>query len=225
MLVDILLQIKKPEKPLEYLGYLEKIHGWVNKVLGNNHYGKMMNDYVYTPLMTDNSYDYHYGSSGIEFKNDPFMLIRVDDEKVNLSESLINIGKNPIIFDDLSITGVNVLKVNTTKKTYKTPFCSPTRMGQHWKYVDSFGTEWMGKVENYLKECVLQKAKEGNFEINEDFSIKVIREERHCDYMYRNQLIKGYNFVVKINAPQNVKEFILSQGLGRSNGIGLGFLM
>ncbi len=223
MLFDVKIEFNKPEKPIIHSGYLERIHGWVSKICNNKHYGNLTNEYIYSLLMTRNPYDYHYGCNGIEFKDNPFLIIRMRDTDL-LSTTLLNIAKSMELFDGIKVKGVTLEKVNVSKHIYRTPFCSPVRIGKHWAKDNKLNRQQIERAERYLKRCVLDKAKALGYEIVEDFSIKIREEKRYCKYLFHTEYITGHNLVIDLNASENLKEFILWQGIGRSNGIGFGFL-
>lgn len=217
-MIEIKLFTNKPNKLVPY-DYVNKMHGVVCRLLGNENYQTPINDYVYSFLNGG-----VFLKNGIRFENNPYFFIRLNN--FNIFKSFIeNINKNNELFYGLIIEGFYEPYLQDTDKTiFKTLPSSPILIPKRYDKYKILPEDEKSHIEDYMKNSVLKKGLENGITLDNNLEIKIKKEHRHCDITYCNIINKGRVFDLEINTNSKTKEFILLNGIGRSCGIGFGFI-
>ena len=218
MAITILIQLKKTEKILGY-EYYHVFHGYISELLGNETYGKHHNDYVYSNICGGRC-----TSEGFSFPENPYFYIRTSSNEV-WNNFLKNINRKKNIMDGFSVEGFTIIDTNLNVNTFETDAASPILLSNKYKKMDVLSHDDLVRVEEYLVNTIRKKAEEVGFEIDPHLSITITRQRKHRDIMYRGVVNKGRNLKLRINCNNETKEFVLTNGLGRSTGCGFGFLI
>ncbi len=217
-MLTILVTLKKTDKNL-YYGYRNVFHGYISELLGNENYGTTVNDYTYSCLCGGEC-----TKDGITFKNNPYFYIRTNSEAV-WQNFLSNIKNKKSIFNGFNVLGFSIVKDNLEKNSFETDASSPILVSKKYRLVNNLSRDEIIDTEKYLVNSVFNKAKEMGIEVDDNLSIKIVRQRMHRDINYRGIINKGRNLKLMINCDRKTKEFILTHGLGRSTSCGFGFLI
>ena len=220
-MLEVKLFFSIPKNNVSY-DYYYKLHGFISKLLPSKSYGKNINEYVYTNLIGGENL-----KNGIKFNDNPYLIIRFDNNNNVLKRTLIdNIKKCVTLFDDIKIIGINWETTDRYKQNiFYTVKQSPIIIGQkRFKFQDFLSADELKECERLLFNSIKEKAKEMNFTIDENLEIKIMQQYNHKDINYRGIINKGRVFKLKISSNEETKKFILINGVGNSCGCGFGFI-
>ena len=212
--------------------YYNRLHGYISSLLGNEKYGKMGNDYTYSNILGG-----FWTKDGLCFDKDvPHFLIRTNNEVV-LQNFLNNLKEHREMFEGLVVEKFSFRKLDLNQSRFRTLSVSPIilkRYGNTNRYLNKNELEISEKT---LVENIRQKGKEENFNVDDNLSIKILREQKQVTIGYRtlkkgcggNEYITLYHrgrvFDLDINCNSATKEFILTHGLGNASSIGCGYII
>lgn len=219
-----MLEIKVILKKIDYLipyDYYNRMHGYVSNLLGNETYGKNINKYIYSNLIGGENI-----KNGIKFINNPYFIIRIDDNDNEIKRRFIdNIKSHTELFFGLSVLGVSWENINIDSKTnFRTLKQSPILVSKKFTFTNYLNNEEIKECEEFILKTIKEKAIASNFKIDENLTIKITRQHNHKDINYRGVINKGRVFELHINANAETKKFIMLNGIGRSCGCGFGFI-
>ena len=217
-MITILIQLKKTEKILGY-GYYHIFHGYVSELLGNEKYGEQSNDYVYSNICGGRC-----TVDGFVFPNNPYFLIRTDNEGV-WSNFLKNISLKKNIMDGFIVEGFTLVDTELSRSVFETDAASPILVSKKYSLVKNLSHDEIVDSEKYMVNSIKNKASELGVEIDPNLSIKVVLQRKNRTINYRGVINNGRNFKLRINCDDKTKEFILVHGIGRSSSCGFGFLI
>ena len=217
-MITILVVLEETEKILSY-GYYHILHGYISKLLGDNNYGKLTNDYTYSNICGGRC-----TTEGFKFSGKPYFFIRTDKDEV-WKNFLTNIAKMKQIFDGFKVLGFDIVNLDLKRKWFETDASTPILVSKKYNKVDNLSPSEIKESEQYLVNSVTKKASELGVEIDPNLSISITLQRPHRNIVYRGIINKGRNVRLKINCDEKTKEFILIHGLGRSTSCGFGFLI
>jgi CRISPR-associated endoribonuclease Cas6 len=217
-MITILVQLKETEKILGY-EYYHVFHGYISELLGNNQYGREVNDYVYSNICGGRC-----TTDGFYFPGKPYFYIRTDNEGV-WQNFLKNIRNKKNIMDGFVVDGFTILETKLSRTVFETDASTPILVSNKYRLVKNLSREELYDTENYMVESIRRKAKELGVSIDNDLSIKILTQRSPRNINYRGTINKGRNLKLRINCDDKTKEFILVHGIGRSTGCGFGFLI
>lgn len=217
-LIDIKVVLNQINYSLPY-DYYQRMHGYIISLLGDNSYGSMNRDFIYTNLIGgDNK------KEGIVFNNEPYFIIRTNNDEI-IKKFLININSHKELFLGLTVKYiVPPVEVDCNKNVFFTVKQSPILVSKTFNWQNVLTSEDIAMTEKYLLNNIIEKAKNISFNIDENLSIKIVSQYNCKDINYNNIINKGRVFKFKIECNNETKEFILLNGLGRSCGSGFGFI-
>ena len=216
VMIEICVYLKNSGKPLSY-EYHTSFHGYISELLGNDNYGTTVRNYSYSNLCGGVC-----TKDGIVFHNNPYFLVRTKDDAV-WKRFCENINKKRRIADGYDVIGWDLREVDCNPIFFRTESSSPILLPKRFSG-DVLSDEEKDDAEKYLVSSVKARAKESGFDIDEGIQIKIVSQFHHYDVNYRGVINKGKNLKLKIISDEKTKEFILLNGLGKSTGIGFGFV-
>jgi len=216
-LLTVRVVLKETREILPY-NYCHKFKGYVSNLLGCETYNTKKNDYVFSFLCGG-----RLTKRGIIFHDNPFFYFRTSDQNVwNLFTQ--NLKEHTKLFGSFEVLGWEVVPTNLKKTVFETDAASPILVSKKYSYVNDLSSDQLKDTENYLVSSVLNKANEYGFNVDDNLKISIIKQRMHRDVAYKGAINKGRNVKLRIECNEDTKAFILSQGLGRSTGIGFGFI-
>lgn len=217
-MITILVQLKKTEKILGY-EYYHVFHGYVSKLLGNEKYGQVDNDYVYSNICGGRCTD-----GGFYFPSKPYFFIRTNNDAV-LNNFLSNLSRQMNIMEGFIVDGFTLVDTDLSSNIFETDAASPILVSKKYRRVENLSKEEILDTERYLVNSIKHRARELNTDIDENLSIKILSQRRSRNIKYRGFVNKCRNFRLRIDCDNETKEFILTHGIGRSTSCGFGFLI
>lgn len=219
-----MLEIKIILNNIDYLipyDYHNRLHGYVSDLLGNETYGKNVNKFIYTNLIGGENI-----KNGIRFINNPYFIIRIDNNDNETKRRFIdNISKYKELFFGLTVLGVTWENINiNSKTTFKTIKQSPILVSKKFSFINYLNTNEIKECEDFIINTIKEKAKTSNFKLDNNLTIKILRQHNSKDINYKGIINKGRVFELEINADEETKKFIMLNGIGRSCGCGFGFI-
>lgn len=219
-----MLEIKIILNKIDYFipyDYYNRLHGYVSNLLGNETYGKNINKFIYTNLIGGENL-----KSGIRFNNNPYFIIRLDNNDNETKRRFIdNIKEHTKLFFGLTVLGISWSQVDIEEKTrFRTIKQSPILVSKKFSFTNYLNNDEIRECENFLMKTIKDKARTANFKIDDDFTIKIVRQHNHKDINYSGIINKGRVFEFEIHATKETKKFIMLNGIGRSCGCGFGFI-
>ena len=199
-------------------GYEMALHGYVSSVIGNEMYDKRGSNYVYTNFIGIKPSGDSYKVNG-----EPYFLLRLSSGE-QLNRFLKNFPSKPEIFEGVTIKSISPCYDDEDNKVFSSTPASPIILPKKYDSKDHLTREELNDCENYLIANVRRTANQFGFTLDNNFSIKILRQKKHSNYYYRGWMNKGRNLTIEINGNSETKNFILSHGIGRCTGIGCGFL-
>lgn len=216
--------------------YEHDLHAFICKHISDVGYGSQVKKYIHSNMKESIPSKCKvpcgvWGKNGIIFYTDPCFTIRTND--LDVAQSIVrNIKIGMSVFKDFTVTDFMANKVDNleNKNCFATLYSSPILVADAYNKYKVIPLSEIGKVEEYLKDNVIRRAKLMNVELG-DFDIKVAKQYKCCEIIPKktdniNKAYKsiGRNFVLNITGSIQAKEFIYLNGLGRSLGLGFGFL-
>lgn len=221
MILEIEIFVKQGKQPIGF-DYHKKLHGWLSNLLGNDCYGKNVNDYTYSYIARP-----MYKKDGIHLKDKKGSFV-VRTSSPNVLRNFLNNydkHKDDEMFYGVYPDGFKFLQINNVNKgRFRTMVHSPILVNGFYDKKDWFDDNDIKRCEEYLVDSVFKKAKASGFTADENLSIKIKNQKKHSDIVYSGVHNKGRVFDLEINCNEETKEFILLNGLGRSCGIGFGMI-
>lgn len=219
-MVEIKIILKKIDYCIPY-DYYKRMHGYIVKLLGDDCYGTMTNRYIYSNLIGGKN-----TKNGIEFKNNPYFIIRINDYDNEIKQLFLNNLPNCVkLFNGLEVEGISINNVDISKNTtYYTLKQSPILVQKKFNTSRYLLRDELDEVERYIMENIREKAITSNFNIDENLQIKITKQHNNKIINYNGVFNNGRVFEFKINANDDTKRFILMNGIGRSCGCGFGFI-
>ena len=225
MFVEIIFYVKQGNKPIGF-DYYEKLHGWVCNLVGNDCYGKPINDYTYSNIAGT-----LFNKNGICLKNGMgYFIIRTGNKTVfdNFLKNYDNV-KDKELFYGIKLVNFAINPVSEVKKNrFRTKVESPILV--HSKKYESLNSKnWyddndLANCEKYLKGSIFKKANAQGIKLDENLSVKILNQKKHSDIIYHKNHNIGRVFDLEINCNAETKEFILVNGIGVSCGNGFGMI-
>lgn len=218
-MITILVALKETKNVLGY-GYYHVFHGYISELLGNDTYGKLANDYIYSNICGGD-----FTVDGFTFgKSKPYFYIRTGNEKV-WQNFLKNISRKKNILEGFTVDGFSVVNDNLSRNVYETNAFTPILVSKKYNNTSNLSSDEILDSEKYMVESVKRKAKEIGFDVDPNLSIEILVQRKNRKINYRGIINNGRNLKLRLNCNEKTKEFILSHGIGRSTGCGFGFLL
>ena len=218
-MITILVALKQTKNVLGY-EYYHVFHGYISELLGNDSYGKMSNDYIYSNICGGD-----FTVDGFDFRNStPYFYIRTSNEKV-WQNFIKNISNKKNIMEGFEVDGFSVVNDNLKRNVYEPNAFTPILVSKKYNKFNNLSNDEILDCEKYLVETVKKKAEEAGFEIDPNLSIEILVQRKNRKIKYRGYINNGRNLKLRLNCDDKTKEFILTHGVGRSTGCGFGFLL
>lgn len=234
---EFTIVIKSRTNVVKY-NYEHSLHAFICTHISNKCYGKSNKTFIHSNLMESNKRLEKpcgiWGRDGITFKSNPCFSIRTDDNEIIVS-LISNIKKGVAVFDDFIVSDYYYNNVENIADSdyFSTVYSSPIVISSQYNTIkDKIPTDLYPSIEHYLENGVRKKALDKGITLG-NFSIKIEKEYKPCDILtkkYDTNCVnkaykeKGRNFKLKIEGDSDIKEFIWMYGIGRSNGLGCGYL-
>lgn len=234
---DFTIIIKSKDNVVPF-NYEHDLHAFVYSHISDVGYGSKVKNFIHSNLKESNISKCKvpcgvWSKKGISFYTDPCFTIRTND--ISVANSIVkNIKVGVSVFGGFKVVDFYAYEVEDLhyKTKFNTFFSSPILVSPKWNKYKTIPEEILCDVENYLEKNVERKANEIGVTLGE-FKIKIEKQFKCCDIMTKKYTEDefgnafketGRNFLLSITGTDIAKNFIYQNGLGRSVGLGFGFL-
>lgn len=198
--------------------YTQKMHGFVSNLMGDNNYGNIGGDYHYSKI-----YGLNPGGT-IKPGFIGYFIVRMTREKFKSLTENWDKCKNTGIYG-LELYGLLPSFTDLGKGVFKTNIYSPIMFStKSINRKDSLSDDELRHCEKYLMNNIKDKANALNFTLDENLSIRILKQNKPSYQMLHRYRNVGRVFDLEINCNEETKEFILINGLGQSSKCGFGFI-
>lgn len=221
-IAEINIELDFPKRDYSH-NYREGLHGYVAQLCGDdNHYGLTTGNYAYSSI---EGLLHIQGGVVADPDKKQYFTIRTDKPTI-LSNITRNLDKKKELFGGIKIKKATLSQANYKKSIFTTRHLSPILLPNKWDNIKGRLTnEQMLKAEVCLTNGVRRRMQEYGLPDDPTLKISILRQDRHNVFIkYRQHKSQGRNLTLKITGRDETKHFILTHGIGRSTGIGLGFL-
>lgn len=220
--------------------YEHMLHGFMCENIPINGYMKDTKPFIYSNLKESRLRSKKQAVCGkstlyhTSFQSDGVFYIRTADPII-IDLVKKNIKKGMIVIPHAYVSSVKSKTITPStigeSKYLKSYPSSPILIQTNFDKVENVWEPKYQDIEEYLKNNVESRAKRigvpiGDFTIDilEMTSSKPIRVKSLAKDPEGTSYIIGRNMTIKVNGDQTVKEFIMLHGIGRSLGLGFGFM-
>lgn len=204
------------------LSYRKNLHAYMCKIAGNNQYKQSGNLFIHSSIE-----GVKHITNAISPKKDEnqYFSIRANDPDI-LMYIIENISKNRHIFNDVTVRELECMHIQYNKNYFKTRVMSPILFGRRLDRTnEKLNLSEREYAEKYLVDKINQNMVLFGLLPDNNLKIKIIRQyDRNTKVRYQNNSLYGKNLVLKIEANDLTKKFIMTHGIGRSVSLGLGFI-
>lgn len=218
--IDIELEIPAREYPLNYRSAL---HGYAIKLCNDdNQHGQSTNNYHYSSI---EGMRHVKGAIAPHTHYRQHFTIRTAEPKI-LCNILSRINDNREVFGGIRVKKHHLKPVNYQKCIFSTRCMSPILLSDNFDKVrGQLNNDQVTIAERYLENSVKRRMQQYGLECDPELRIVILKQHDHQTVVkYKDRTIQGRNLILRITANDETKKFILTHGLGRSTGIGFGFI-
>lgn len=199
--------------------YRTQFHGFISNLFGDNCYKENKSKYSVTALRNGK-----YKENFIVFNDNPYFIVRIGDSET-FNCFVENIKKYNNEFFGMEIEGIQEFHTSIERTEFSIQQDTPIRLGKSFENIHRVMTKnEIEQAEEYLVKQTLERAKEANVNTDNGLKIKIIRDFQPIVIKYHNILNNTRVMNLSIECDNELKEFILVHGLGKSNSCGFGFI-
>lgn len=199
--------------------YYHQMHGFVSSLLGENKYKEQGNRYSYSMLNNGTLSEGKWS-----FNDMPTFNVRIGD-KETFDNFKSNIIKGEAKLFGMEVVGIKEIYVSTDNSIFFINHDTPLRLSNKFERIfRKLTIDERKKAEEYILHNIKTQMDKFGLLMPKDTIVSIVREYQRRIVKTKGVYSNTRRFSLRVNASDEVKEFIMLHGIGRSTGFGFGYL-